>query len=50
MLCLDAVREATKEIEARARILGVAAQMEKFNFLFAVELGIKILITVNNLS
>ena len=32
MLCWDAAREATKDSEARARIMGVAAQMEKFEF------------------
>ena len=32
VLCWDAAREATKDSEARARIMGVAAQMEKFEF------------------
>lgn len=31
VLCWDAAREATKDSEARARIVGVAAQMEKFD-------------------
>ena len=34
----------------RARIGGVAAQMEHFNFFFGVELGRKILHIVDNLS
>ena len=50
MLCWDAAREVTKDSEARARILGVAAQMEKSNIFFVVELGRKILYTVDNLS
>ena len=29
MLCWDAARDATKDSEARARMIGVAAQMEK---------------------
>ena len=50
MLCWDAAREATKDSEARARIMGVAAQMEKFEFFFALELGRKILNMIDNLS
>ena len=34
VLCWDAAREATKDSEARARIIGVAAQMEKFRIFF----------------
>ena len=50
VLCWDAAREATKDSEARARITGVAAQMEKFEFFFALELGRKILNMIDNLS
>ena len=45
----EAAREATRDAEARARIGGVAAQMEKFEF-FGVELSRKLLNMVNNLS
>ena len=34
----------------KARILGVASQMEKFDFFFAFELGRKILCMADNLS
>ena len=46
----DAAREATKDTEVRARIAGVAAQMEKFEFFYGLELGRKILNMVDNLS
>ena len=42
--------EATKDTEVRARIGGVAAQMEKFEFFYGLELGRKILNIVDNLS
>ena len=41
MLCRDAAREATKDSEARARIVGVAAQMEKFDIFFCARTGKK---------
>ena len=50
VLCWDAAREATKDSEARARIMGVAAQMEKFECFFALGLGRKILNMIDNLS
>ena len=34
----DAAREATKDTEVRTRIAGVAAQMEKFEFFYGLEL------------
>ena len=49
-------KDATKDAEMRARIGGIAAQMEKFDFLFfwggggGVELGRKILNIADNLS
>lgn len=46
----DAAKEATRDSEMRARIGGVAAQMEKFDFFFGVELGRKILNMADNLS
>lgn len=49
-LTWDAAKEATKDTEMRARIGGVAAQMEKFDFFFGVELGWKVLNMADNLS
>ena len=46
----DAAKEATRDSEMRARIGGVAAQMEKFDFFCGVELGRKILNMADNLS
>ena len=46
----EAARQATKDTEARARITGVAAQMEKFDYFFGIELGKKCLSMVDNLS
>ena len=46
----DVANDATKDTELKARIGGVAAQMEKFNFFFGVELGRKILNMTDNLS
>lgn len=46
----DAAKEATRDSEMRARIGGVAAQMERFDFFFGVELGRKILSMADNLS
>ena len=43
----EAARQAT---EARARITGVAAQMENFDSFFGIELGKKFLFMVDNLS
>jgi hypothetical protein len=34
----DATREATKDTDVRAKISGVAAQMEKFEFFYGLEL------------
>ena len=42
-LTWEAAKEATKNTEMRARVLGVAAQMEKFSFFFGIELGRKVL-------
>ena len=42
-LTWDAAKEATKDTEMGARIGGVAAQMEKFDLFFGVELGQKVL-------
>ena len=49
-LTWEAAREATKDTEMRARIGGVAAQMEKFAFFFGIELGRKVLSMADNLS
>ena len=46
----DAARQATRDTEMRARIIGVASQMEKFDYFFGVELGRKYLSMVDNLS
>ena len=46
----DVAKDATKDTELKARIGGVAAQMEKFHFIFGVELGRKILTMTDNLS
>ena len=48
-LTWESAKDATTDTEMKARILGVASQMEKFDF-FAVELGRKILCMVDNLS
>ncbi len=50
LLTWDAAKEATKDPEMKARIVGVAAQMEKFDFYFGVQLGRKVLNMVDNLS
>ena len=42
-------RQATKDAEMRARIIGVASQMEKFEYFFGVELGRKCLNVFDNL-
>lgn len=42
-LTWDAAKQATKDTEMRARITGVAAQMEKFEYFFGLELGRKLL-------
>ena len=39
----EAAKQAAKDTEMRARIIGVASQMEKFDFLFLVEMGRKCL-------
>jgi len=49
-LTWDAAIEATRDSEMRARIGGVSAQMQKFDFFFGVELGRKLLNMVDNLS
>ena len=46
----DAAKDATRDTEMKARIGGVAAQMESFDFFFEVELGRKLLNMVDNLS
>lgn len=46
----EAAKEATRDSEMRARIGGVAAQMERFDFFFGVELGRRILSMADNLS
>ena len=46
----SAASDETRDSEMRARIGGVAAQMEHFNFFIGVELGRKILLIVDNLS
>ena len=46
----SAASDETRDSEMRARIGGVAAHMEHFNFFFGVKLGRKILHIVNNLS
>ena len=46
----EAAKQATKDTEMRAWIIGVASQMEKFDFFFGVELGRKCLSMVDNLS
>ena len=49
-LTWDEAIEATRDTEMRARIGGVSAQMQKFDFFFGVELGRKLLNMVDNLS
>ena len=49
-LTWEAARDAVRNTEMRARISSVAAQMEKFDFFFGVELGRKVLNVVDNLS
>ncbi len=49
-LTWDVAKDATKDTEIRARIAGVKAQMNQFNFFFGVHLGKKILNMVDNLS
>ena len=46
----EAAKQATKDSEMRARITGVASQMERFDYFFGVELGRKCLSMVDNLS
>lgn len=43
-------RDAVRDTEMRARIRGVAAQMEQFDFFFGIQLGRKLLNIVDNLS
>lgn len=47
---LDAAKQAMRDSEMRARIGGVAVQMEKYDFFFRVELGSRILSMTDNLS
>ena len=42
--------QESKDSEMRARISGVAKQMESFDFFFSVELGRKVLFMADNLS
>ena len=46
----DVAKEATKDTEMRARIGGIALQMDTFDFVYGVELGRKLLNIVDNLS
>ena len=46
----DAAKDATRDTEMKARIGGVIAQMESFDFFFGVELGRKLLNMVDNFS
>ena len=46
----EAAKDAVRDTDVRARIGGVAAQMERFDFYFGVELGRKLLNIVDNLS
>ena len=46
----EAAKQATKDSEMRARITGVASQIEGFDYFFGVELGRKCLSMVDNLS
>ena len=46
----DAAKDATRDTEMKARIGGVAAQMESFDFFFEVELGRKLLNMVDKLT
>ena len=46
----DNAREAARDTESRARIAGVAEQMEKLELMFGVELSRKLLSMVDNLS
>ena len=43
-------RDAARDTEMRVRIGGVAAQMERFDFYFGIEVGRKLLNMVDNLS
>ena len=43
-------KDQSRDSEMRARIGGVAKQMDSFNFFFGVELGRKILSMADNLS
>ena len=49
-LSWDTARDAVRDTEMRARIGGVAAQMEHFDFFFGIQLGRKLLSIVDNLS
>ena len=49
-LTWEAAKQASKDSEMRARITGIAAQMENFDYFFGVELGRKTLSMVDNLS
>ena len=49
-LTWDTARDAVRDTEMRARIGGVAAQMEHFDFFFGIQLGRKLLSIVDNLS
>ena len=46
----DSAKQATKDTEMKARIIGVASQMQKFNYFFGIEFGRKCLLMVDNLS
>lgn len=50
MQAWDAAKDATRDTEMKARIGGVIAHMESFDFFFGVELGWKLLNIVDNLS
>ena len=46
----EAARQATKDTEMTARIIGVASQMERFDYFFGIEMGQKCLNMFDNLS
>ena len=46
----DSAKQVTKDTEMKARIIGVALQMQKFDYFFGIELGRKCLLMVDNLS
>ena len=49
-LTCDEAKDATRDSEMRARIAGVKALMNQFDFFFGIQLGRKVLNVVDNLS